>query len=630
MITIKVSIFIEKEFLEESNWIMEFFPIPVQIDSIDTIVNEESKNSLKGIDTVIFLGLDEGKPWVLPYEVITALWEYVEDGGVLYAENLSCYEFPISRLFGFQQDYPSIIRSSEKLRVESSLLGERSGSLLEWEGHYQKGFTFEGDTSETLLSIGTYMQTHIAEKAISLQTPGLIYRLLGKGRILYSAFSMLTTKNKLAYRPNWLWNEVLTGIEAKLNIPLNSMPKYTFVSNRLHEQALEEAATWFLKSGILPKEDGSKGVYENIHSLLKSVTKDHRPDCHAHTALMFYLYSEYTGDREWEQRAHNLMDYLFQEGYQDTDKNSVTYGFWKWYRFPGRYPEHIFTDDNSWVCFVLLYLYKRTGNEEYKKRGLMTAEALLRTQHDNGLRAEQLQGTILHKEGIEQAKSIPVSMNPHFESMAHVAFLQAYQVTKDEQYLETAYRGTKYLLEHHEEMKWMYSRTSVYARFLLAISTLLRYKSDPELKEGLMSIINFLKKQQHVSGGIEEADNPDPERYGTEDTGVYLYNGEGISDLLYTNNFLLMNLWETWKATGEKEYYEFYQELRDFVSAVQIESEDVRFNGGWMRSFDLNHKEYFGNNGDTGWGPYCIESGWTTAITSVGLLIGTLDISLFE
>src|SRR5690625_5839304 len=74
----------------------------------------------------------------------------------------------------------------------------------------------------------------------------------------------------------------------------------------------------------------------------------------------------------------------------------------------------------------------------------------------------------------------------------------------------------------------------------------------------IYDIIKYLKADHHRRGGVEEADNPDPERYGAEDTGVYLYNNEGIADLLYTNNFLLMNLWETWKAVNKEEYYSYY------------------------------------------------------------------------
>lgn len=131
-------------------------------------------------------------------------------------------------------------------------------------------------------------------------------------------------------------------------------------------------------------------------------------------------------------------------------------------------------------------------------------------------------------------------------------------------------------------------------------------------------------------GGIEEADNPDPDRFGKEDAGVYIHNGEGIADQLYTNNFLLMNAWEVWKATGDERFKTFYDRLSGFLCGIQISDADSRYHGGWMRAFDLRHGEYFGNNGDTGWGPYCLESGWTQAIISAGLPLGLLNESLFE
>ncbi|MFC3773606.1 hypothetical protein [Paenibacillus sp. GCM10012303] len=91
-----------------------------------------------------------------------------------------------------------------------------------------------------------------------------------------------------------------------------------------------------------------------------------------------------------------------------------------------------------------------------------------------------------------------------------------------------------------------------------------------------------------------------------------------------------MNSWEAWKATGDGKYAELYRILSEFMCNIQIRSSDSRFNGGWMRAYDMDRDEYFGNNGDTGWGPYCIESGWTNAIASAGLLLGLLNESLFE
>lgn len=64
--------------------------------------------------------------------------------------------------------------------------------------------------------------------------------------------------------------------------------------------------------------------------------------------------------------------------------------------------------------------------------------------------------------------------------------------------------------------------------------------------------------------------------------------------------------------------------------AFKFAADGTRYDGGWMRAFDMKRNEYLGNNGDTGWGPYCMESGWTNAITTAGLLLGLVDESIFD
>jgi len=606
------------------NRIEKRFSEPITIKSTDELENFKQVQ-----DNVVFIIGEPVSEIELPYSVISNLWSFVENGGMLFGESINCMGFPTSRLFGFKQDYPTVRRTTEKLRITNKLLESHADYLLEWSGFYQKGFA----VSDNLwLTVGSFQETHQVNSLISSETPALISHSLGKGQIIYSAFSFIGADDQIPLRPQWLWSLVLRSLRIYETIPLSEFHKESLsIGNRSPEEAIKSSERWFVESGILPKSDGTGGIYENIHSVTAEVTKDFRPDCHAHTSLMSYLFYKYTGVKSWADRSSNLMSYLFNEGYQDLNESSPTYGFWKWYKSPDKHPDQIFTDDNSWVCFVLLYLYQETGIEEYRKRGLLTANALLETQHDNGLRPEVLRRKKLfevgRREGSLQEK---VSMNPHFESIAHAAFIQAYNVTNEEKYLDTAYRGTKYLLNNKKDMKFMYSRTSGYTRLLFVLAQLVHHYNETELAEALDETIDYLKSYQHISGGVEEADNPDPTRFGKEDTGVYRFNGEGIADFLYTNNFLLINLWEAWKATGNEKVYQFYCELRDFVSRAQIKSSIPKYNGGWMRAYDLNHEEYFGNNGDTGWGPYCIESGWTNALTTVGLLLGEMDDSLFD
>ena len=55
-----------------------------------------------------------------------------------------------------------------------------------------------------------------------------------------------------------------------------------------------------------------------------------------------------------------------------------------------------------------------------------------------------------------------------------------------------------------------------------------------------------------------------------------------------------------------------YSGLRGFFLRTQIASDDPKFDGAWMRAYDMDIDEYYGLDKDKGWGAYCIETGWMT------------------
>ncbi|MEH7179704.1 hypothetical protein [Neobacillus vireti] len=609
--------------VDNSKQMKPFVDVTNYFSSIEEL---QEKNLLK-YEFIIINGNDNGIPMKLPYGMIEKLWEFIEQGGTLYGELINCEEFPTSRLFGFKQDFAVTNRRLEKLVISTDNLYCKKGQLLEWQGPFLTGFTFD---TERLLDIGHFKETHRTEEEGAY--PGIIVKSHGKGKAIFSTFSFLGNEQIWTLRPNWLWNDVIKWLIKDYQMPLKMInPVIQLSKQGDFEKTIEKGVQWFLHSGILPKADGSLGVYENVHSIRSDISNDLRPDCHAHTALMFYLYGEYTKDSKWENMSANLLTYLFEAGYQDVVPNSITYGFWKWYQSPRSKPDQIFSDDNSWVALVLLYLYRKTGIEEYKKRGLLTAYALLNTQNVNGLRPE----CIREQELVDNGKayfqtSTEASMNPHFEAIVHAAFIQAYLVSNDGEFLQTASKGTLTLLENKEKLKFMYSKTAGYSRFLLSLAQLYAITKDEEIRKGLYEVTDYLTRHQHELGAIEEADNPDPERYGTEDTGVFRLNQEGIADQLYTNNFLCVNAWEAVKATRNSDLKDFHEKIVHFISSIQISAPKCEFDGGWMRSFHLERGEYYGNNGDTGWGAYVMESGWTNAIIVSGLLLKELDQSLLD
>lgn len=590
-------------------------------------IEELADKDLSKYKSIFLNGNENGQSLKLSYHILEKLYGFVEQGGFLYGELINCEDFSTSRLFGFKQDFAVTNRRLEKLVISRDTQLYKKGQLLEWQGPFLTGFTFD---TERILDIGFFKETHWTKAEGTY--PGLIVKNHGKGRTIFSTFAFLSNDQIWTLRPNWLWNDVAKGLQQDFQLPISMIPPVVQLSMGTNiDKTIEKGVTWFLTSGIFPKEDGSAGVYENVHSIRSDISEDFRPDCHAHAALLFHLYGEYTRDSKWSEISANLLTYLFEAGYQDTDVQSDTYGFWKWFQSPRNKPDQIFSDDNSWVALVLLYLYRKTGNAEYKERGLLTAYALLNTQNRNGLRPECIRERELKEKGIAYFQhSTEASMNPHFEAIVHAAFIQAYYVSNDEKFLKTAHQGALTLLGDIENLKFMYSKTAGYSRFLLSLAQIYAVTKDDTIRKGLYDVIEYLSANQHESGGIEESDNPDPERYGTEDTGVFRFNDEGIADQLYTNNFLLMNAWEAWKATGDPGVKNLYDRLAQFLADIQISSPKKEFDGGWMRSFHMERGEYFGNNGDTGWGAYVIESGWTNAIILSGMLLKEMNQSLLD
>lgn len=582
---------------------------------------------LNEFTTIAINGLNGNKLIEIPFNLIEKLWDYALSGGQIYGELILCENFPTSRLFGFRQDFPFTFRRLEKLKWNAEINNiTTTSNLLEWNGPFQTGFPI---ADSTILEIDIFHETHFTNHIG--RYPGLVVKKHGKGTIVYSAFSLFSSSEPWSLRPEWLWNKVINILQEEYNLPVSTLPKQTYFGTQKIEDTVSNSVKWFLSSGIMADSSGNKGIYENIHSFRREITKDIRPDCNAQTALMFYLYGKFKGDKTWEKVSENILSFLFSSGFQDLKEGSPTFGLWKWFQFPGEKPYQMFSDDNAWVALVLLYLYRKTGNEEYKRRGLYTANAMLNTQNSNGLRVEVLLENEVSERGTAYySDSEEGNMNPHFQSIVHAAFLQAYLVTKDENYLNTALKGTLYLLDHPEKMEFMYSKTAGYSRFLLGLAQIYSLTKDARLKKGLYDVTNYLEGCMDHSGAVEESDNPSPNRYGKEDTGVFLYNGERIADQLYTNNFLAMNLWEAWCATGDEKIYNYHFKITEFLNNIQIHSDERLTDGGWMRSFHLASNEYFGNNGDTGWGPYCIESGWTNAVITAGFLLRLTDSSLLD
>ena len=377
-----------------------------------------------------------------------------------------------------------------------------------------------------------------------------------------------------------------------------------------YRQVLDRNLNWFRASGMLPAPDGSQGVREGFRSSDQALNGSLRTDCVTQSGLCFYLYGQLTGDPAWKLRGENALNYLFKIGFQDQNRAHATFGFWNFYDTLYDFPQEIYVDDNGWAAYVMLRMYQLTGKRDYLARGLATVDGFLETQTPGGLRLPFMGGPTLLKNGRQW-----------YVSMGDKVALLAYSLTKDKKYLDSARRAIDVMANDFPNFTTNTSltRATQFARFISSPALMYHYIGEQRYLDLLRKVVRGLKEHQDATGAIREWASPGRENFGGEGA-VITEDDEPISDQLYTTNFALLNLQEACQLLGEKESCDTFVRLADYLSRIQLRSQDPHLDGAWNRVFDFKNWEMYGNNSDPAWGPYSIESGWTNTIISIALM----------
>ena len=78
-------------------------------------------------------------------------------------------------------------------------------------------------------------------------------------------------------------------------------------------------------------------------------------------------------------------------------------------------------------------------------------------------------------------------------------------------------------------------------------------------------------------------------------------------------------------VTGDKFFHQLWRETCEFLAGVQISSRNKLIDGVWPRAFDADLREIYGVPNDVGWAPWSVESGWTMAEISSGMMLGLIE-----
>lgn len=245
-----------------------------------------------------------------------------------------------------------------------------------------------------------------------------------------------------------------------------------------------------------------------------------------------------------------------------------------------------------------------------------------------------------------------LSPQPHYQAQMWAVFVWTWAHTGWEPLWAAAVAGVEGSMAAFatgvDAWRWTEYRSEEVGRLLLPVAWLVR---GGALRPGganathvawLYALADDLLASQQPSGAIHETlgaagrcdacPPPSNSAYGSGEAPLIAADGDPIVDLLYGSNFYLLALQEAFRATGDwARLGEPAARLAAFLARVQLTSTAFpQLSGSWMRAFDTRWWEPWGSAADSGWGPWSIESGWTTTWITAGLHAVATNSSLWE
>ena len=424
---------------------------------------------------------------------------------------------------------------------------------------------------------------------------------------------------------------------------------YSLVGQQSIERAVERALKWFENSGVLVKENGiPRAVLEGVNSIIfpdgkQNLAEQIRLDCMGETALMYELrYQVYhqEQDRQW---ADSLYDTVRSMQLRDGLHQGMVRGSLGWWG-------NASYQDDAARGFLLPLAARAflTGDMRDADAIRMALDYLVSTTGTDGLRVNQVNwqshteehvmAARLEKRGSKWKNSgfYPATIsslknssadNPsgHYNGWYLAALILCGILLKDERYIAVGKQGIESIMRVYPWTAREHSQTQELCRLLLPLSVLVMHTQDALHRQWLDRVAEDLGRMEKNSGAFVEYDEGYTASCSRAESGecsVFSHNGDPVCDFLYSMNWLPVSLAAAWHATKDERYLEVYRRNTAFIASVQIESPDAKLNGSWARAIDVETLEVNGVNNDRDWSIWTIESGWTVAEITNGMLWG--------
>lgn len=430
---------------------------------------------------------------------------------------------------------------------------------------------------------------------------------------------------KSALAPKERWDSLVDYICAFLgaNKP-KSYPENTLRTKKVlkydFEQELDNCITQALNClrRFLVTEDGANGIYEGLsHNILADGTRVLsqviRTDCIGEAAGAFLL----SGDKALALIADNMYSLCYGPM---TVKDGEYKGMVRWSEEAW---EVCYQDDVA-RAFIPALLCAYLGDcDKYVEPTRDILDFLCKTTCRDGLRPARTDvlNYLQSGESIYSLKDEPHGFaSAHYNSWYSAFLLLGYLTTGNEEYKKIGITGLETLMSLYPDTVREHSETSELCRLIFPLALLYKTTGKKRHYDMLDRVFNDLQKYRHGSLGYFEWDTGYKATCFNNQGGecsLLAENGDAVADLLYSLNWLPLGFAFAFDATGEERFYTAWQDICELFIKAQLC--DL---GAWCRGIDLNRMEYFGIPHDVGWGPCCVETGWTVAEITMGMLVG--------
>jgi len=392
-----------------------------------------------------------------------------------------------------------------------------------------------------------------------------------------------------------------------------------------------------------PAGDGTHGIGECYISKrifvdgTQAVSRVVRADCNLEAAMGLAAGVALLDGPKYKHKVRQLNDLIFFNsvicGGPRADPKSPSYGLMGWNeQNPGLY----WGDDNARGLLSAIAsagMLKSNRWDPSIVRGIL---ANFRTSGVFGFRPQSIHENALKKRGWEHFFNLKhVDYCPHMEAWIWVTYLWLYDKTGYKPLLERSRTGLRMMMEAYPKWRLEANRVETErCRMLLPLAWLVRVDDTPAHRKWLDTIAQYVIDLQDKSGAIPQIPGhvvSANKRYGTGESAIVHKAGDPATDALYAINFAFIGMHEAAAATGNKAYQKSADRMADFFIRTQTQSKKhPELDGTWYRGFDYKKWDYWGSDGDAGWGIWTNEIGWTHSWVTATLAFREMKTNLWD